>query len=192
MGIRLGAVPLAAAVFLLLAIQQTFESGAAEAAVVHASPTGGAVMDHRLPVAAETDNALAASDHGPVKLGAGPTRVRLSTPSGMLTQRLKTLPPAGEVYLILRGINTNAPPGITYNVYLDGPEDAHFSGTADPHYVGSFSFFETGPSKQAVFNVTNQVKKLGDSEPTVTVVPAGTPEQDARPTLDKVLLVAAE
>lgn len=157
----------------------------------------GAVMDHLRRVAAESIE-LAVSDHGPVALGAAPTRVRLSPPAaaGALAQRIKTLAPSDQIYLILQGINADVPPGITYNVFLGLPDAAASSGPEDPHYVGTLSFFDTGPSRSAVFNVTRKVRKLGDTgvlgdRPTITIIPAGIPEGGAKPTVDKMLLVAA-
>jgi hypothetical protein len=200
MRIRLHAVAVVAAASLLPGGQQTIVgTGVAHAAILQGAPARGVARDHSLRVAAEADVDLAASDNGPVTLGAGATRVRLLPPStaGPLSQRIRTLPPTRQVYLILQGINTNVSPGITYNVYLGRRDAAHFSGATDPNYVGTFSFFDAGPSRDAVFNVTGKVRKLDeagalDDQPTVTVVPAGTPESGAKPTVAKVRLVAAE
>jgi hypothetical protein len=163
-----------------------------------AAPRTGATMDHLRPVAAEGANSeLAVSDDGPVALGAGPIRVRLSpsTAPGALAQRIRTLAPSNEVYLILQGLNTDVPPGVAYNVFLGLPDGAGSSGAADPHYVGTLTFFDAGPSRNAVFNVTGKIRTFADAlgdRPAVTVIPAGTPEGGAKPTVDKVRLVATE
>jgi hypothetical protein len=161
-------------------------------------PPKGALMD-RVRVAAAENVELAASGNGPIALGAGPTRVVLSPPStaAPLVQRIRTLAPSDQVYLVLQGIDTGVPPGVTYNVFLGPPDPAASAGPADPHYVGTLSFFDAGPSRNAVFNVTRKIKALSESgtlndRPSVTVVPAGTPEGGAKPSITKVRLVAGE
>jgi hypothetical protein len=175
-------------------------NAAAEAGVLHGDmvPQTGASMDRLRVVVAEQKVELAASGNGPIALGAGPTRVVLSPPSasGALAQRIRTLAPSDQVYLVLQGIDTDVPPGITYNVFLGPPDPSAASGPTDPHYVGTLNFFDAGPSRSAVFNVTDKIKAFGETgvlgnRPAVTVVPAGAPEGGAKPTINKVLLVTA-
>jgi hypothetical protein len=154
-------------------------------------------MDLRQLAAAETVE-LAASDHGSVVLGAGPIRVPLSPSSGAgaLAQHVSALGPLDQVYLVLEGIDTDVAPGISYNVFLGLPDSGSALGPADPHYVGTLSFFDSGPSRSAAFNVTGKIKALSDAgaldgRPTVTLIPAGTPDREAKPTIGRLVLMVA-
>jgi hypothetical protein len=140
---------------------------------------------------------LAVSERGSIHLGAGPTVVRLSpsAAAGGLEQRMRALPSSDKVYLVLQGLNTDTPPGVTYNVFLGLRDPAASSDAADPHYVGTLNFFAFGPSHTAMFDITDKIRTLREAgvlgdHPTVTVIPAGTPERGAKPGVDGVLLVA--
>jgi hypothetical protein len=143
------------------------------------------------------DIELAVSENSPIQIGVGPTLVPLSrsATAGTFAQSIRSLSPSEQVYLVLHGINANTLPGITYNLFLDLPDAAASSGPADPHYVGTMNFFDLGSSRTVVFNVTGVIRTfeatgLLDDHPTVTIIPAGVPEGEAKPTIDKVLLVA--
>jgi hypothetical protein len=143
------------------------------------------------------DIELAVSENAPIQLGVGPTLVPLSrsAAAGTFEHCVRSLSPSEQVYLVLQGINANTLPGITYNLFLDLPDAASSSGPADPHYVGTMNFFNLGSSRGAVFNVTDVIRTFEDTgvlddHPTVTIIPAGVPEGEAKPTIDKILLVA--
>jgi tyrosinase len=154
-----------------------------------------AAMDGLRLIVAEQNVELAESADGPIALGAGATRILLSPAAAALAQSIRMLPGSDHVYLVLQGIDTDVPPGVTYNVYLGLPDAAAPSGPADPHYVGTLSFFNAGRSRDAVFDVTDKIKALGETERSgnglaVTVIPAGSPESVSKPIINKVLLLA--
>jgi hypothetical protein len=166
-------------------------------------------------VAALTAAAGPARAHGPtilatsrglggITLGPGPTRVPLvsSTHDGAaagqtpLIGRLRSLGPGRRLYLELVGVTAHEPPGITYNVYLNLPPDAPTRGAADPHYLGTFGFFDVGAGdRPVVLDVTEPVKRLVAAgaighDAVVTVVPAGTPTPRVSPQLDAIVITA--
>jgi hypothetical protein len=155
----------------------------------------GATVD-RL-AAAEQTTELATSREGPIALGSGPTRIVLSAPplADAIGKRVKMLRPADQVYLILKGIEAEPPPSITYNVFMGLPEAARSASPGDPQYVGTFSFFNAGPLQNAVFNVTDKIRTyvetgLINDHAAITVIPAGEPEAGAKPMINQVALVA--
>jgi tyrosinase len=148
----------------------------------------------------------------PLKLGAAPLRVALTSPAAPLATAtpLAAAPEPLQVladrnyYLLLGDINVQADPGAaTYNVYFDLPEGAAAPSTEDPTYVGTLNFFgaapghghsEGGEGHAAVFNVTAAVKRLQaagklSGTPTVTLVPQGEGHDQAKPTIGELSLV---
>ena len=122
---------------------------------------------------------------------SGPTRIPLNAAAAGTPPERQDLPiPAprgdGQTYLVLKGIFAEAAPGVSYDVYLDLPQARAPGGRTDPHYVGTFNFFDTsrGHRREARLNITQQLKALADAgrlsaTPTVTVVPGATAKADS-------------
>jgi hypothetical protein len=158
------------------------------------------------PVLAQGSTVLATSRvPGAITLGTGATQVPLvaapdsATPTEhtSLTARLKTVGPEQRLYLKLRSLRTPQAPGVTYNVYVNLPPNQLPRGTSDPHYLGTFSFFEAEGARDpsAVINVTEPLKRLaavgqvGD-DAVLTIVPAGTPSKSATPQIGEIIITA--
>lgn len=137
-----------------------------------------------------------------IALGAGPTEVMIAPVrqasdrgAASLASRLRALPPATPVYLQLLGARSEQAPGVTYNVYLNLPAGSAGQGAADPHYVGTFSFFDAEVPRNLAINVTDHLKRMNaagliDAGARVTIVPAGAPSRDAKPEIAKITVIA--
>ena len=161
--------------------------------------TGGDAM------AAESE-VLATSAGKPVALGAVPVTVNLAPPASdkaaPLSARIATASKDRKVYLVVKGLRTNEPPEVLYQLYVGLPPGAAPKPDGI-HYVGSFNFFEAmsqgGGSAKSTrfdsFDVTDLVKSLqsrkalGDTI-TVTIAPAGAPRGSAKPLVGEIALVA--
>ncbi len=95
-------------------------------------------------MAAESPETLAASSSEPVALGPGPVSVTLALSSSSkaqpLSERVTTVQPGHKAYLLVKGLGTNEPPEVVYQIYPALPAGA----APNPdglHYVGSFNFF---------------------------------------------------
>jgi hypothetical protein len=157
------------------------------------NPTGVAV-------AAEPQT-LATSPGAPVALGAGPVTVTLAPPSGKaLSARVASVAPDRKIYLVAKGLGTDAPPETIYQLYLGLPP-----GTApspdSPYYVGALNFFNAvgrgagSDPRFLSFDVTALVKSLRSQNAlaesaTVTIVPAGKLRAGAKPVISAISLVA--
>ena len=151
-------------------------------------------------VAAEPET-LATSPGAPVALGAGPVTVTLAPPSGKaLSARVAGVAPDRKIYLVAKGLGTDAPPETIYQLYLGLPP-----GTApnpdSPHYVGALNFFNAvgrsagSDPRFLSFDVTSLLKSLHAQNAlagnaTVTIVPAGKPSAGAKPVVGAISLVA--
>jgi hypothetical protein len=107
-----------------------------------------------------------------------------------------------KMYLVIRDLRTNTPPGVTYSIYLDLPADAT-PEVARKHFVGTFNFFNASvapdPAKATKsdrfqsFDVTQLLKslaaagKLGEKV-VVTVVPDELPDPQAKPRIGELTL----
>jgi hypothetical protein len=159
-----------------------------------------AVNTMGVAVAAEPET-LASSTGAPVTLGAGPVTVTLAPPSGKtLSARVASVAPDRKVYLVAKGLGTDAPPETIYQLYLGLPP-----GTAPspdgPYYVGALNFFNAvgrsagSDPRFLSFDVTSLLKSLHaqsalTGNATVTIVPAGKPRADAKPVVGAISLVA--
>lgn len=160
----------------------------------------GTINTIGVAVAAEPET-LAISAGAPVALGAAPVTVTLAPPAGKaLSARVANIAPDRKVYLVAKGLGTDAPPETIYQLYLGLPQ-----GTApspdSPHYVGALNFFNAvgrgagSDPRFLSFDVTALLKSLqsqsalADSA-TVTIVPAGKPRAGAKPVVDAISLVA--
>ena len=155
-------------------------------------------------MAVEPDT-LAKSAGAPVELGAGQVSVKLAPAASSkgLSARVAGIGGDRRVYLVVRGLGTDAPPETIYQIYLGLPQGV--APTADgAYYVGSLNFFNSvnGGASAArsdprflSFDVTGILKTLhsrnslgGDA--TVTIVPASTPRASAKPIISEIALVA--
>jgi len=162
--------------------------------------TTGALNTMGVAVAAEPET-LATSAGAPVALGAGPMTVTLAPPSGKaLSARVATVAPDRKVYLVAKGLGTDAPPETIYQLYLGLPPGTVPSPDS-PYYVGALNFFNAvgqgagSDPRFLSFDVTALLKSLqsrnvlgGDA--TVTIVPAGKPRAGAKPVVNAISLVA--
>lgn len=143
---------------------------------------------------------------GPFTLGSGAVRIPLrpATPAtpieGLLASQLDTLKRDRSIYLVIRNLRAELQPGVLYHVYLDLP-----AGTKpvknDPHYVGSFNFFNAdyeGSAPKADFffsyDITAVARKLRArrllrGQTTLTVLPAAPPLASSAPTIGRIELV---
>ena len=136
---------------------------------------------------------------GPVKLQHAPVRVPLQgaegTPLGAIVDTLGRR----RLYLVLRDLRTDEPPGVLYDLYLDLPAGGR-PRENDPHYVGSFNFYNAAASfapadaRFQSFDISDVARalrargKLTDRT-TITVFAGGTPDAGARPVIGRVELV---
>jgi tyrosinase len=151
----------------------------------------------------------------PVRLTADLIRVALRVSPAVLPQaadrtpeRIKaavfTITPGRQLYLVLGNASLEAPADIRYNVYLELAEGMQPAGPKDPHYVGTFYFFDVEPGTHGphashddhaqIFNITEKVRTLDrqgllTGTPTVSLRPVGRPNPAARPTLGRINLV---
>ncbi len=154
-----------------------------------------------MPVAAAEHDAMLAESSvtTALTLGASPVSVTLKPPAAAtagLNKRLLALGGTDQVYLLLQGLQANAPVDASYDVYLNLPV-GHAPARGDSYYIGNFNFFDSESGRRsAVFNVTDRLRSLAGADalgeqPTVTIVPSGHPDAAATPTIARVLLVTA-
>jgi tyrosinase len=120
-----------------------------------------------------------------------------------LAERVKALPPSQSIFLVLKDVQAEAPPGVFYEVYLDLPEGVQPKPDL-PNYVATIHFFsvtmvadkhESMKPRTFSFDVTDQVRILAAKgeltpKPAVTIVPQGEPNAAAKPTIGEIQLVA--
>ena len=93
-------------------------------------------------MAAQSPQTLATSAGKPVALGAGPVSVTLTPPGAgkPLSARVADVAQGHKVYLVVKGLRSNAQPEVLYQLYLGlPPGDA--PKTDGIHFVGSLNFF---------------------------------------------------
>jgi hypothetical protein len=151
-------------------------------------------------VAAEPET-LATSAGAAVVLGAGPVTVTLAPPSGKaLSARVASVSPDRKIYLVAKGLGTDAPPETIYQLYLGLPPGTVPSPDS-PYYVGALNFFNVvgrsagSDPRFLSFDVTSLLKSLQSQSAlagnaTVTIVPAGKPRAGAKPVVNAISLVA--
>ena len=144
-----------------------------------------------------------------VALGAAAIRVPMqpqATPSPKVSRFAAVgaaLAPAKSMLLALDNVTTDLPPEVVYDVYLDLPADTAPSPDG-PNYVGSINFFaahhphaDHGPEplrRNFSLDATAVVKRLAAAgkltdTPTVTIVPSGTPNPNAKPLIGGIRIV---
>ena len=140
-------------------------------------------------VIAKTAGAVTIKSDG-VRVSLEPVRKNQS-----LATRIARVPAGKNIYLVLKNIQTNKQPGELYHVYLNLEEGKKATPEAA---VGTLNFFnfERKPSPDSFFsfNVTEALKKLAADRQlserlTITIIPDGTPEEGAIPTIGQIELV---
>jgi tyrosinase len=150
----------------------------------------------------------------PVKLGADPTHVRLEPVPATedekpksLRARVQELPKEHRLFLVAKNLQTDAQPGVLYNVYLDLPASPTKKQLAT-HHVGQLNFFGAaahggnGHGKEGKkkterfvsFDITGLAKNLHSQElikeaTTLTIIPVGQPNEKAHPLIGEFVLV---
>jgi hypothetical protein len=140
---------------------------------------------------AQPANKLAISTAQSIRLDRSkPTRIPLMLTAGSGETLSARIPPAGrntQTYLVLQNIFAESPLGVGYDVYLDLAPGRAPPGRSDVHYVGTISFFDTGPDhrREERLNITDSLKALAaegqlSATPSVTVVPGATALGDSQ------------
>lgn len=158
---------------------------------------------HNALRAARFENFAEAPSHA-LALGHGPVRLELehspTNKNRLLVDELNALGTERSLYLVLKDLQTNAQPGVLYDVYLDLPEGAATDAVND-NYVGTINFFgaehaHAGATSQKFysFDITDLARKLQSKggvpeKPTVTIAPAGEAAGEAKPVIGQVSLV---
>jgi tyrosinase len=153
----------------------------------------------------------ASAGKSPVALGDDPVRVTLEPVPERdgekaigMRQRVSALAPEGRLYLVVRGLKADLPPGVLYNVYLDLPDHAP-RDARKRHAVGVFNFFDaagkepkdttkTKDDRFLSFDVTRRARFLHSQgllrdKPVLTIIPSGKPADDAKATVGEILLI---
>ncbi|MGA2427565.1 MAG: tyrosinase family protein [Candidatus Acidiferrum sp.] len=144
-----------------------------------------------------------------VTLDRVPVSVTLESPETgavPLTQSVAALTPERSLFVVARDLRADVSPGVLYHVYFDLPPGTPPAQAAS-YYVGALNFFGavhhteegaassgTVPSKFFSFDVTEVAKTLQaagklSAKPSLTIVPSGEPESEAKPVLGSITLV---
>lgn len=159
------------------------------------------------PVIAKVNPTILATLAARTVVAAAPTQLRLAAPAQphalLMQQGVKALTPNQAVFLVLRNVEADAAPGVTYDIYLDLP-----AGTAPsndlPNFIAPLNFFGVTPMSDRMampmprtfsYDVTEKVKALQaagqlSNTPIITLVPQGAPDTAAKPTIGQVQLVS--
>jgi hypothetical protein len=143
---------------------------------------------------AQDSTMFVSSEPTAIALDRGATRVVLKSVSPR-TSAARPLSPQ-QVYLRLSSLQAKGQPGVSYNVYLNLPAGEAPRGVNDPHYVGTFNYFNatTGRPQDIAFNVTDwmqrHARETNESTLTVTLAPAGIPQTDSAPEIGQIQLMA--
>jgi tyrosinase len=184
-------------------------------------PFAPIMITESAPVSAAPPATTVAAVSGPVLLGAKMTRAVLqpkvagaapgatpgtkeSSQAGAVTERASTLSTTKRWYLLLRGLSSNAPPGVLYAIHLDLPPNATPAQAAE-RLVGTINFFDAVPhpghegasvdkTRFISFDATEVVRALREKKqlsatPAVAITPIGRPSADAKPVIEEVSLV---
>jgi len=163
--------------------------------------TGGPITNLTAAQPTVTDRAP-----GPVTLGTQPVRVTLQPPPGgaapvNITERVKALPEAARLSIILRNISSEVHPNVIYNVFLNLPASAAPQAESASR-IGQLSFFDLVPHEGHApqvgrffrFDITTSVKALaaknalGDGL-SLTIAPRGEAAANAKPVIGEIVVV---
>lgn len=136
-----------------------------------------------MPAMAQNSKQLAVSAAQAIRLDhSRPTRIPLKQAGNA---RLSAPVGGKQTYLVLKNIFADAPPGVSYDAYLDLPEGEAPPGRDDQHYVGTFHFFDTSPDhpREVRLNITDQMMRLSANRkltamPTLTVTPGAATKEE--------------
>ena len=158
---------------------------------------------------------LHASSTAPVVLGQRVNATRLESAQGAeadpLAVRVEDALAAGrQLFLVLRGLETQLQPGVLYHVYLELPAGTE-GQPPETHLVGTINFFDAEqhaehagdpaghgeaapPEKFYSFDVTELARRLAAADrlsgtPAVTLAAADEPAAEARPVVGEIHLV---
>jgi len=145
-----------------------------------------------------------------VQLSRTPAKARLEAPRtaaaglGDLVSRVRSLSGDRRLFLVIRKLSSNAPPGTLFNIFLEVPGDVAGAG-AEAYKVGSIHFFDAvphgghgtaaaSPQKFFSFDITDLAKRLVSegrltATPELTIAPADEVEADARPVVGEIELI---
>ena len=108
-------------------------------------PTGGAITP---PIVLDVARGTIRAENKPTTLGAAATRVPVAVPAPARERmRSAAASPTKTLSLRIEGIKVDAPPGVTYEVYVGLPEGQR-PDPSSPHFVGviaPFGFDHAGP-----------------------------------------------
>jgi tyrosinase len=146
-----------------------------------------------------------------VQLSSTPVRANLAAPpstaAGLqdLPTIVRNLGPNRRLFLVIRNLNAQAPPGTLFDVFLELPEGASGSA-AESNKIGSIHFFDAVPhgghgaaaanaeQKFFSFDITDLAKRLVNegrftATPVLTIAPADQVEATARPVVGEIQLI---
>jgi tyrosinase len=146
-----------------------------------------------------------------VQLSSTPVRANLAAPpstaAGLqdLPTIVRNLGPNRRLFLVIRNLNAQAPPGTLFDVFLELPEGASGSA-AESNKIGSIHFFDAVPhgghgaaaanaeQKFFSFDITDLAKRLVSegrftATPVLTIAPADQVEATARPVVGEIQLI---
>lgn len=153
--------------------------------------------------AAAASRKLVATKTPAIALGAGPVKATLdpvpatgAQAAVALGTRIEKLAANRALFLVVSGLQTNAAPGVIYNLFLELP--ATPGNAAAEYWVGSINFFAAehhhGDQKKShSFDITDLARKLKAkgrlaAKAELTIAPVGTPAADAKPVIGEVSL----
>jgi len=152
---------------------------------------------------------------GPIQLSSQPVRVNLepfAAPNERnpgLRTNVRELKGDTRLYLVLRNLQADIHPGVLYHLYLELPANTP-TEKGQSHFVGTIHFFDaiphnddermdmthgmTSPDKFFSFDITDltrslQSRQLLSDRPTLTIVPAGRPANEAKPVIGETSIV---
>ena len=105
--------------------------------------------------------------------------------------------PQGKLYLVIKNLQADLPPGVLYHVYLEAPEGTSLEA-AQPYQVGTINFFNAvhsghagsnGDTRFYSFELSDAAKKNLKDTPSVTIAPIGEPAAEAKPVVGEISLV---
>jgi hypothetical protein len=145
-----------------------------------------------------------------VQLTTTPVKARLEPPPtaaaglGDLVSHVRSLSGNRRLYLVIKKLSAQAPPGTLFNIFLELPGDTP-GADAEANKIGSIHFFDAvphgghgtaaeSPQKFFSFDITDLAKRLVSegrltATPTLTIAPADEVEADARPVVGEITLV---
>ena len=166
-------------------------------------------IDLQPPAIDNDEMKLIASVTGPISLSTMPIRIPLvpattttKPEKRTLASRIEVLKPCQRIYIVLKNLRAVKQPGVLYHLYLDLPPETKPSKD-DARYIGTLNFFNRaggggfGAPKTSSFDSYDitaaarnlQARNLLYEDTTITIIPAGEPDAEARPTIGLIELV---